>query len=67
MVPASAESVRAYELMLAAAAEDFVIDQEEVEDLGYLVAGLRLTPDQVRAAHQRHLQQLLDDCLSDGC
>jgi DNA polymerase-3 subunit epsilon len=65
-IAASDQAVRAYALQLAAAAEDFEIDEDEVAELSELVAELGLTPDQVRACHVGHLVALLNDRLDDG-
>lgn len=64
--PAPDQAVHVYSLALAAAAEDFEIDADEVAELSDLVADLGMTADQVRGAHLSHLQALLDDRLADG-
>jgi len=64
--PAADHAVHGYVLALAAAAEDFEIDNDEVEGLSQLVAELGLTADQVRTAHLSHVSALLDDRLDDG-
>jgi DNA polymerase-3 subunit epsilon len=64
--PASDHAVRAYAVQLAAAAEDFEVDEEEFLELSDLVAELGLTANQVRAVHTEHVRQLLIDRLDDG-
>jgi DNA polymerase-3 subunit epsilon len=64
--PAAEHAVRAYQLALAAAAQDLEIDQDEIAHLSDLVAELALTADQVRAVHLGHVRTLLDDRLDDG-
>lgn len=64
--PAAEHAVSAYRLQLAAAAEDFEVDEHEVDELSELVLHLGLTPDQVRACHTERVRALLDDRLDDG-
>ena len=65
-VSAPAQAARAYELSLAAAAADFEIDEDEVDELHALVCDLGLTSEQVRAVHVAHVERLLEDRLDDG-
>jgi DNA polymerase III subunit epsilon len=65
-VRASDHAVHAYALQLAAAAEDFQIDEDEILELSELVAELGLSPDQVRGCHRHHVEALLVDRLDDG-
>lgn len=55
-----------YARQLAAACEDFEIDEWELENLHALICEFELNGDQVRAAHLERLAVLLEDRLDDG-
>lgn len=59
-------AVAVYARQLAAACEDFEIDEWELEDLHGLICEFGLSSAQVRATHRARLKDLLEDRLDDG-